>query len=91
MAADDVLATLTELTARTGADACDRHRVTEVVAAGGGVRNPTLRRAAGGAGRGALAAAHHEELGIPAQAKEAYAFALLGWLSWHGLPARCRR
>ena len=23
---------------------------------------------------------------VPAQAKEAYAFALLGWLSWHGLP-----
>nr|WP_244167878.1 anhydro-N-acetylmuramic acid kinase [Micromonospora chaiyaphumensis] len=23
---------------------------------------------------------------MPAQAKEAYAFALLGWLSWHGLP-----
>ncbi|MEE3920192.1 anhydro-N-acetylmuramic acid kinase [Micromonospora sp. BRA006-A] len=33
--ADDVLATLTELTARTVADACDRHRVAEVVAAGG--------------------------------------------------------
>ncbi|MET8066963.1 anhydro-N-acetylmuramic acid kinase, partial [Micromonospora sp. NPDC005313] len=27
-----------------------------------------------------------DELGVPAQAKEAYAFALLGWLSWHGLP-----
>jgi anhydro-N-acetylmuramic acid kinase len=27
-----------------------------------------------------------EELGVPAQAKEAVAFALLGWLTWHGLP-----
>ncbi len=27
-----------------------------------------------------------EELGIPAQAKEAVAFALMAWLSWNGLP-----
>ncbi|WP_262284498.1 anhydro-N-acetylmuramic acid kinase [Micromonospora sp. MA102] len=86
VAADDVLATLTELTARTVADACDRHGVTEVIAAGGGVRNPTLRArlAALGAGRWRLRTT--DELGVPAQAKEAYAFALLGWLSWHGLP-----
>jgi anhydro-N-acetylmuramic acid kinase len=57
-----------------------------VVAAGGGVRNPTLtaRLAALGAGRWRLRTT--DELGVPAQAKEAYAFALLGWLSWHGLP-----
>ncbi|SCG67157.1 anhydro-N-acetylmuramic acid kinase [Micromonospora echinaurantiaca] len=84
--ADDVLATLTELTARVVAAECDRHQVVEVVAAGGGVRNPTLRRrlAALGAGRWRLRGT--DELGVPAQAKEAYAFALLGWLSWHGLP-----
>ncbi|WP_328338760.1 anhydro-N-acetylmuramic acid kinase [Micromonospora sp. NBC_00421] len=86
VATDDVFATLTELTARTVADACDRHRVTDVVAAGGGVRNPTLwgRLAALGAGRWVLRTT--DELGVPAQAREAYAFALLGWLSWHGLP-----
>ncbi|MFG3704898.1 anhydro-N-acetylmuramic acid kinase [Micromonospora sp. NPDC047670] len=84
--ADDVLATLTELTARVVAAECDRHGVAEVVAAGGGVRNPTLtaRLAALGAGRWRLRST--DELGVPAQAKEAYAFALLGWLSWHGLP-----
>ncbi|MEV0877293.1 anhydro-N-acetylmuramic acid kinase [Micromonospora echinofusca] len=84
--ADDVLATLTELTARVVAAECDRHGVAEVVAAGGGVRNPTLtaRLAALGAGRWRLRTT--DELGVPAQAKEAYAFALLGWLSWHGLP-----
>ncbi|MFG1778257.1 anhydro-N-acetylmuramic acid kinase [Micromonospora sp. NPDC049048] len=84
--ADDVLATLTELTARVVAGECDRHGVTEVVAAGGGVRNRTLtdRLAALGAGRWRLRTT--DELGVPAQAKEAYAFALLGWLSWHGLP-----
>ncbi|MFF5171054.1 anhydro-N-acetylmuramic acid kinase [Micromonospora sp. NPDC000089] len=86
VAPDDVLATLTELTARTVAAECDRHGVTEVIAAGGGVRNPTLlgRLAALGAGRWRLRVT--DELGVPAQAKEAYAFALLGWLSWHGLP-----
>ncbi|MEU4778181.1 anhydro-N-acetylmuramic acid kinase [Micromonospora sp. NPDC023633] len=84
--ADDVFATLTELTARVVAAECDRHGVVEVVAAGGGVRNPTLtaRLAALGAGRWRLRTT--DELGVPAQAKEAYAFALLGWLSWHGLP-----
>ncbi|MEU5831745.1 anhydro-N-acetylmuramic acid kinase, partial [Micromonospora tulbaghiae] len=86
VAADDVLATLTELTARTVADACDRHRVTEVVAAGGGVRNPTLRARLAALGEGRWRLRTTDELGVPAQAKEAYAFALLGWLSWHGLP-----
>ncbi|MFI6263941.1 anhydro-N-acetylmuramic acid kinase [Micromonospora sp. NPDC051006] len=88
--ADDVLATLTELTARVVAAECDRHRVAEVIAAGGGVRNPTLcgRLAALGAGRWRLRTT--DELGVPAQAKEAYAFALLGWLSWHGLPGAIR-
>ncbi|MBM0234348.1 anhydro-N-acetylmuramic acid kinase [Micromonospora sp. STR1_7] len=83
---DDLLATLTELTARVVAAECDRHALVEVVAAGGGVRNPTLlgRLAALGAGRWRLRGT--DELGVPAQAKEAYAFALLGWLSWHGLP-----
>ncbi|MGR6318052.1 anhydro-N-acetylmuramic acid kinase [Micromonospora soli] len=86
VAADDVLATLTVLTAATVAAECDRHGVTEVVAAGGGVRNPTLmfRLVELAAGRWQLRTT--DELGVPAQAKEAYAFALLGWLSWHGLP-----
>ncbi|MGW4292722.1 anhydro-N-acetylmuramic acid kinase [Micromonospora chersina] len=84
--ADDVLATLTELTARTVADACDRHGVTEVIAAGGGVRNPTLRARLAALGEGRWRLRTTDELGVPAQAKEAYAFALLGWLSWHGLP-----
>ncbi|MGN9776626.1 anhydro-N-acetylmuramic acid kinase [Micromonospora sp. H33] len=83
---EDLLATLTVLTAATVAAECARHRVTEVVAAGGGVRNPTLmfRLAELAAGRWRLRTT--DELGVPAQAKEAYAFALLGWLSWHGLP-----
>ncbi|MFI7574814.1 anhydro-N-acetylmuramic acid kinase [Micromonospora sp. NPDC049497] len=83
---EDLLATLTVLTAETVAAECARHQVTEVVAAGGGVRNPTLmsRLAELAGGRWRLRAT--DELGVPTQAKEAYAFALLGWLSWHGLP-----
>jgi anhydro-N-acetylmuramic acid kinase len=85
-APDDVLATLTELTARVAGDALRRHRVGEVYVSGGGVRNPVLmarlRALAGPGCRVATSAA----LGVPEQAKEAYAFALLGWLSWYGLP-----
>lgn len=81
---DDLLATLTELTARLVADAVAVHRLDEVVVAGGGVRNPVLME------RIATLAApatirELEELGLPAQAKEAYLFALLGYLTAHGL------
>jgi anhydro-N-acetylmuramic acid kinase len=81
--AEDILATLTRLTARTVAQAARRHGVTELIASGGGVRNPTL-----------MAALRHEVvpasvvtsdvLGLPAQAKEAYAFAVLGYLTHLG-------
>jgi anhydro-N-acetylmuramic acid kinase len=83
-APDDVVATVTELTARTVADQLRRHRIGEVVAAGGGLRNPVLVRRLerlSGARLRSIA-----ELGVDPDAKEAYAFALLGWLSWHGLP-----
>ncbi|MEU4675782.1 anhydro-N-acetylmuramic acid kinase [Micromonospora sp. NPDC023737] len=90
VAADDVLATLTELTARVVAAECDRHGVTEVIASGGGVRNRTLLARLTELGAGRWRVRTTDELGVPAQAKEAYAFALLGWLSWHGLPGSIR-
>jgi anhydro-N-acetylmuramic acid kinase len=65
VAADDVLATLTELTARTVADACDRHGVTEVIAAGGGVRNPTLRARLAALAEGRWRLRTTDELGVP--------------------------
>ncbi|WP_059005945.1 anhydro-N-acetylmuramic acid kinase [Streptomyces specialis] len=82
--ADDVVATVTELTAELVAAACRAHRPDRLVVSGGGVRNPVLM------GRiGALAApvpiVPVEEFGLPAQAKEAYLFALLGFLTVHGL------
>jgi len=82
---EDLLATLTELTARLVADACRAHDLVELVVAGGGVRNPTLM-----ARIAALSAPTRlrdmAEYGLPPQGKEAYLMALLGYLSVHGLP-----
>jgi anhydro-N-acetylmuramic acid kinase len=82
----DVVATVTELTAWVVGVEAVRHSVTELVCSGGGTRNPVLmeRLAALGAGRWRVRTI--EEYGVPSAAKEAYAFALLGYLSWHGLP-----
>lgn len=86
VAGDDLLATLVELTAATVADACRAHGVTRVVASGGGVRNPTLMAAL--ARRLAPATlVTSDEAGLPASAKEAYLTALLGFLTWSGVPA----
>ncbi|WP_460407151.1 anhydro-N-acetylmuramic acid kinase [Actinophytocola sediminis] len=81
----NLLATLVELTAATVADACLAHGVTRVVAAGGGVRNPTLM-AALRRRLGDITLATSDDLGLPTSAKEAYLAALLGFLTWHGVP-----
>ena len=62
-------------------------RATEMFVAGGGARNATLMKMLT-ADFGALGVkvAPMEDVGIAAEAKEAAAFALLGWLTWHGLP-----
>lgn len=81
----DLMATLTELTAVTVADACRPYGLTEVVASGGGVRNPALLAAL----RRRLAPTPlvtTDERGLAADAKEAYLIALLGFLTWHQLP-----
>ncbi|MGW4080574.1 anhydro-N-acetylmuramic acid kinase [Streptomyces asiaticus] len=81
---DDVLATVTELTARTVADAVRSVHATEVIASGGGTRNPTLMRALRRE-LGPIALRTSDDLGLPAAAKEAYAFAVLAFLTAHGL------
>ncbi|MFD7394962.1 anhydro-N-acetylmuramic acid kinase [Streptomyces virginiae] len=99
LSVEDDVATLTRLTARTVADAIRPFGATEVIASGGGTRNPVLMdrlrqelgagRADGVAGRGrrgGCVVRSSDELGLPAGAKEAYAFAVLGWLTAHGLP-----
>ncbi|MGV9364122.1 anhydro-N-acetylmuramic acid kinase [Amycolatopsis sp. NPDC003731] len=81
----DLLATLTELTAVTVADQCRRHGVTTVIASGGGVANPALMAALVRA-VGSAVVKTSDDLGLPGAGKEAYLTALLGWLSWCGVP-----
>ena len=82
---DDLVATLTELTAQLVADAAKAYGLDELVVAGGGVRNPTLMRRIAELSAPARVRLI-DEFGLPAQGKEAYLFALLGYLSVHGLP-----
>jgi anhydro-N-acetylmuramic acid kinase len=86
----DLIATLTELAARSVADAYRRwvipHGVDEVVLTGGGARNPVL------AGRirallDPLPVVDGTTLGIDPDFKEAVAFAVLGWAHLRGIPA----
>ncbi|MFJ8209539.1 anhydro-N-acetylmuramic acid kinase [Streptomyces sp. NPDC096033] len=86
LAPQDLLATLTRLTARTVADALRPLRVTEVIASGGGTRNPVLMRMLREELPPDTALLGSDALGLPAAAKEAYAFAVLGFLTLHGLP-----
>ncbi|HEX6344340.1 anhydro-N-acetylmuramic acid kinase [Umezawaea sp.] len=81
---EDLVATLVELTARTIADACRGAGV--VVASGGGMRNPVLVAALTRALDG-VELVTSDSLGLPSDAKEAYLSALLGFLTWHGVPA----
>jgi anhydro-N-acetylmuramic acid kinase len=95
---EDVIATATALTARTIAEAYLRFckpqlerfapgsRV-ELIAAGGGVRNAALMRMLREQVEPSdVRLSSIEETGLSAGSKEAAAFALLGWLTWHGLP-----
>lgn len=81
----DVLATLTRLTAVTVADACRAHGVTRLVVSGGGTRNPVLMRMLAEELPG-VPLGPSDDLGLPSAAKEALAFAVLGFLTAHGLP-----
>ncbi|MGW7686561.1 anhydro-N-acetylmuramic acid kinase [Kribbella sp. NPDC054772] len=81
--AEDLVATVTTLTARTVADAVRRYGGTEVVASGGGIQNPVLMHLL--ADELEIPVRTTDELGVPSAAKEAYAFAVLGFLTVHGL------
>ena len=82
----DLLATLTELTAATVAAECARHAVRTVVASGGGVENPALMGALTARLGAAVNLRTSDEFGPPRAAKEAYLTAVLGWLTWNGVP-----
>lgn len=81
----DIIATVTELTARVVTGNLRRHGIRRVVASGGGVANPVLMQRCR-ALSGDVEWAMSDDMGIPSDAKEAVAFALIGYLTAHGLP-----
>ena len=95
---ENIIATATALTAKTIAAAsstfCKPHlgrlapgAKIELIAAGGGAHNATLMQMlAAELTPQNIRIKSIETTGISAAAKEAAAFALLGWLTWHGLP-----
>jgi anhydro-N-acetylmuramic acid kinase len=86
----EIVATLTELTARTIADAYRRwllpRGLDEVVITGGGARNPTLVRRISELLH-PLPVLTGDALGVDPEAKEAVAFAVLAWAHLRGIPA----
>ena len=88
LAPEDLVATATALAARSIAEALRRFvatRIDEVIVAGGGARNPTLLRMLGES-LGAVRLILSDDLGVPAQAREALAFAILGAFAIRGEP-----
>jgi anhydro-N-acetylmuramic acid kinase len=86
--ADDLVATATAFAAQAIASNIDRfvvphHAIEELVAAGGGVHNPTLLRRLTAAVP-PIRVRRIDEFGVPSDAKEALAFALLGHASLMG-------
>lgn len=94
MRSEDVMATATALTAQTIADAIRKfvqrgaHSYRDYFVSGGGTRNKTLmrmlRRELEPLG---LQMRLTDEFGLPAEAKEAVAFAVLAYQTWHREPA----
>jgi anhydro-N-acetylmuramic acid kinase len=86
----DLLATLVELTARTVADAIGRwvapRPLGEVVVTGGGARNPVVMEALARRLGPVPVRSGPETLGPHSDAREAMAFALLGWAHRRGIP-----
>jgi anhydro-N-acetylmuramic acid kinase len=84
-AGDDVVATVTWLLVDLLAGASREHELAELILSGGGSKNATtvawLRSAVPD-----VTVLSTNELGVPVQAKEALAFAVLGYLTWNGRP-----
>ncbi len=92
-AREDVIATVTALTASSIVQAIERYvlptgKYREYIVSGGGTRNKTLiRMLTEGVSKAGLKLRHCDEFGIPSQAKEAVAFALLAYQTWHKQPS----
>ncbi|MBZ0277431.1 MAG: anhydro-N-acetylmuramic acid kinase [Anaerolineae bacterium] len=88
--ADDIMATITMLTAGSIADAYRRFapgQIQEVILGGGGARNPALVTALA-ALLSPASVKTHEDIGLDSDFKEALVFALLAYESWHGRPGQ---
>jgi anhydro-N-acetylmuramic acid kinase len=89
----DLLATATALTAASIADAVRRYllpraKFSEVIASGGGTRNPVLMAMLANELRAMeMQLRTSDEFGIPSEAKEAVAFAALAFETWHRRPS----
>lgn len=92
---EDAVATATALTAGSIGQAWKRFvqpvlaaAPTDYIVAGGGTKNPTLMEmiAEELAGAGKIALRTSNDFGMPVAAKEAMAFALLAYQTWHHLP-----
>jgi anhydro-N-acetylmuramic acid kinase len=92
---EDALATATALTAESIVRSFEefvfekmKGRPIDYIISGGGARNLTLMKMLGARLEPlGCAVAGIEQFGLPAEAKEAAAFALLAWMTWHRLPA----
>jgi anhydro-N-acetylmuramic acid kinase len=90
----DIVATATALTARSIADAVRRFVISkdnsykEIVISGGGAKNRTLvRMLAEQLAPINIRARFSDEFGLPSQAKEAVAFAVMAYETWHRRPS----
>jgi anhydro-N-acetylmuramic acid kinase len=89
---EDIIATAVELTARSIADSYRRfiaEPISEVVLSGGGAKNPTLVKAISTA-LAPLSIRSFDDLFFDGEAKEAVAFALLGYLHLKGRSGNVR-
>ncbi|HKN35977.1 MAG TPA: anhydro-N-acetylmuramic acid kinase [Terriglobales bacterium] len=90
----DIVATATALTARSISHALRRFVVKvpgsykELVISGGGAKNPTLLSMMNAElAKPGIQLRLSDEFGLPTEAKEAVAFAVLAFQSWHGQPS----
>jgi anhydro-N-acetylmuramic acid kinase len=90
ISSEDLITTLTYFTARSIADSYKNFLPAvpdEIIVSGGGAKNPTLIYMLQNELGSRVSIRWIEEFGIPSDAKEALAFAILGWETWNGRPS----